>query len=209
MDLPKKLGEAVHNCLRYVEEHPLHWLPLGHREFVYHFLGEGEDFDLGFQRQCCLSILTVESQLPVYKRVFDGDDLPEVVIEFTRRLLLEGPDSGMPVHRPDLLDRAMRDLRKEFPDRQHAVSVGYASVAALRQVMRGERFAFGEPDLSKLDDDLEPEFRDASYYAESTAGKGPYWWENSDPEGRLVFWKKWLQICVPNAYHFNLVSGNG
>lgn len=203
MDLPQNLISAVESCRKHVVDSPLHWLPLGHREFIYHFMGDSDDEELGIQRQCCLSILTAQSLIPVYKQVFERDDLPEVVLEFARELLLRGPDSGMPTHRPDLLDRAFRDLRKEFPQRQHAISIGYSTVAALRQVIRGERFAFGEPDHSLLDEDLEPELRDAAFYAESAAGKGPYWWDDSDPAGRLAFWQNWLEVCVPHAYQLN------
>jgi hypothetical protein len=203
MELPEKLVSALKNCRKHVKESPLHLLPLGRREFVYHFLGDGVDQELGFRRQCCLSILTVQSLVPVYQDAFEGDDFPIVILEFARRLLLLGPESGMPKHRPDLLDRAMRDLRKQYPERQHAISIGYASVAALRQVIRGECFAFGEPDYSLQDEDLEPESRDAAFYAESAAGKGPYWWEDSDKLGRLAFWLNWLEVCVPNAYQMN------
>jgi hypothetical protein len=66
-----------------------------------------------------------------------------MLLVFARRLLREGPDSGLPTHRPDLLDRTFRNLGKEYPEHLQVIPVGYAAVSALRQELRGERFEFG------------------------------------------------------------------
>jgi hypothetical protein len=51
-----------------------------------------------------------------------------------------------------------------------------------------------------LDKDLEPAFRDASFYAECVAGGGPYWWEGSDAQRRLAYWESWLEVAVARAW---------
>jgi immunity protein Imm5 of predicted polymorphic toxin system len=196
------LSAAQTLALTGAEHDPVHHLKLGLRELIWNEFGRRaaahDRLNDAHRKRISLAVLGVQKVLPLWKRRYGDNEIPEVALSTIRALVLgEQPDAE------SIFDESWGkvlhlSVEQPFPE----IAVGFAAVQALSTAMYDEFFDAGNLDPDREDGD-DPESYDSAYYASIAAAGGIPSDPLSSPDTRLAFWKWWLTDAVQGAHQLS------
>lgn len=172
-------------------------LQLGYRRAVWAALGERDEN--GRRARTTLAIRTSEHVRPIWRAAWPEDRLPERLVELAREVLSHGVDAESASREADRAQNRLDALAIRSTEQIAAVAAGYAALAALFCALRDELFDPQNLDVGALDEDGQPEERDASFLAAFACAGGPPWDPASHAVDRRAFWHWWLGQAGPAA----------
>lgn len=151
----------------------------------------------GHRRRTSLAVLCVRHVLPLWEAAYPDNDGPQRMLALAEQVL-----SGAAP--PDAADRSRGQFWTDveslvYEDQLFVPSyVGYAAVDAVTTAQVDEEVeGFDE---GELDENLDADQWDASFFASLAFASGAPGEQGSDPARRREFWRWYLREAVPAAY---------
>lgn len=123
---------------------------------------------------------------------------PFGIIDLARQVLSQAVDTQSASREADAAQNRLDALVARSPDAA-AVAAGYAAQRVVFCALYDEAFDASDVDIDALDENAQPDERDASFLAAVACSGGPPWDPASRQEERRAFWLWWLGEAVPEA----------
>ncbi len=190
------LDEAVRRAGEALARDGRGHLQLGYRRAVWAALGERDES--GRRARMTLAISASEHVHSIWKAAWPADPMPERLVDLARQVLSHAADTQSASREADAAQNRLDALAAPSPNAA-AVAAGYAAQRALLCALFDEAFDPSDVDIDALDEDAQPDERDASFLAAVACSGGPPWDPASRQGERRAFWLWWLGEAVPAA----------
>jgi len=197
MPLPEAVTQAIAQAREALDRNPRSDLNRGYRHVIWAALGPRDE--QGRHRRARLAIISAQRVLPIWERTWPKDRKPHEVLALAEHVLRGRADQTAAKRQRDeafaYMDALSDRSRNKIP-----VSAGYSAVQALSTALWDEFFDPADINVELTDDHVDPEERDAAYFAALVSANGPPWDDHSDPNRRREFWEWWLREAVSAAW---------
>jgi Immunity protein Imm5 len=198
MAVSQVLAARLRDAVTEVNSDPKHILTLPTRRRLWQELGSGVEVNsetLGLRRLAKLDVLCAKKALPRWHEVFPRDLLPERLIALANDVL----------EKRVAISEAKADVNNEWvsvvderPYDETTAKAMFAGCAAISAVYSAFLTPF-DPVNDLLDDDLDPDSLEASYFAACAVAGGMNHQPFADIVRRQMFWLWYLQAAIPAA----------
>jgi Immunity protein Imm5 len=196
--ISRKLAAAIQAALTEVNSDPKHILALPTRRTLWLALGSDADVDnqaLSLRRLAKLDIICAEKVLARWHEVFPDDALPVRLIKLAADVLAKRV--AISEAKADVNSVWVNIVDERNYDEKTAKAM-FAGCAAISAVYSAFLTPFDTIDAT-LDDDLDPDALEASYFAACSAAGGMNGQSFADISERHKFWVWYLQVGIPEA----------
>jgi Immunity protein Imm5 len=198
MAISRTLAATIRTALTEVNSDPKHILSLPTRRTLWSELGSDVEVDrqaLSLRRLARLDILCAEKVLPRWQEVFPDDALPMRLITLAidvlaRRVAISKAKADVNSVWVNIVDERTYD--------ETTAKAMFTGCAAMSAVYSAFLTPF-EPINGAMDDDLDPDSLEASYFAACAAAGGMNHQSFADITKRHSFWLWYLKDAVPSV----------
>lgn len=146
-----------------------------------------------------LAILSIEKVAPIWNSALPKDDTVAAALELTKALIRGHRSAAVEEREIGRIWRHCDDLAYRYPDRQHAVAVGYGAAQVIRSAVMPS-FLGSDIDCSDEDGAADPYELDPAFFGSVAYADGTIWNSDSDDQKRRAYWLWWLNTAMQVAF---------